>query len=601
MLEDPAHNDIVRWSATGDSFIVVDTNLFTTKILPQHFKHSNFASFVRQLNKYDFHKIKNTEEGSSHQNGEFKHPEFTKDSKDNLDSIRRKAPQPRKNQQQIDEAGAQQLDTIQRELINLRESQDETSMRLSKTIEQCNSTCTEMGHMQRLLGTHINFVRQHEEVMRKILAIMSSISAEVQHLRRNQPREMEHTEGLSPADTTGMGSTTSTSPETITHNGSHNDPLSPAEQVKQLVHSYDSMSRPSLQMGGNSFDQMADPYGGYNAGVAQNGNGMGPMNGPHQQSQNTFVPNMGGNMDIMFNNNDSFGMAHQHHGNGGGSGMATPSRQLPGRKRSTPNTPHWHTSPSVLLVEDDPTCRRIGAKFLQNAHCTVDLADDGLIAVNKMRRKRYDLVLMDIMMPNLDGCTAAHLIRQFEPRTPIIAMTSNIRTDDINAYFSNGMTDVLPKPFTKDGLLQLLERMLGHLKEPRSSMGNGHIPPPIDVSHAHVPDHPISEAPKTTSIKFSASPIPAKSPGTAVMYGHGGTPEDMGGEQGLPQVHTPVTMEDGYMGIMGGYNLEGNTPQPGGYGSPSSANKRRRDGHIGHQSAPPEDMYHGVDMKRQRY
>lgn len=66
------------------------------------------------------------------------------------------------------------------------------------------------------------------------------------------------------------------------------------------------------------------------------------------------------------------------------------------------------------------------------------MQDDGLIAVNKMGRKTYDLVLMDIMMPNLDGCSAAALIRQFNTDTPIIAMTSNIRRDDINNYFSNG-------------------------------------------------------------------------------------------------------------------------------------------------------------------
>jgi osomolarity two-component system response regulator SKN7 len=55
-----------------------------------------------------------------------------------------------------------------------------------------------------------------------------------------------------------------------------------------------------------------------------------------------------------------------------------------------------------------------------------------------MGRKSYDLVLMDIMMPNLDGCSAAALIRQFNADTPIIAMTSNIRRDDINNYFNNG-------------------------------------------------------------------------------------------------------------------------------------------------------------------
>ena len=63
---------------------------------------------------------------------------------------------------------------------------------------------------------------------------------------------------------------------------------------------------------------------------------------------------------------------------------------------------------------------------------------DGLEAVNKVNAgSKYDLVLMDIIMPNLDGVSATHLIRQFDA-TPIIAMTSNIRSDDISMYFQHG-------------------------------------------------------------------------------------------------------------------------------------------------------------------
>lgn len=60
-------------------------------------------------------------------------------------------------------------------------------------------------------------------------------------------------------------------------------------------------------------------------------------------------------------------------------------------------------------------------------------------------------------MPRLDGVSATSLIRQFDHMTPIISMTSNSKPDDITKYYSSGMNDVLPKPFTKDGLLQMLE------------------------------------------------------------------------------------------------------------------------------------------------
>lgn len=67
MLEDNADEDVVSWGPGGDCFVVKDMNEFTKSILPRMFKHSNFASFVRQLNKYDFHKIKNNEDGGHEQ------------------------------------------------------------------------------------------------------------------------------------------------------------------------------------------------------------------------------------------------------------------------------------------------------------------------------------------------------------------------------------------------------------------------------------------------------------------------------------------------------------------------------------------------------
>ena len=62
MLEENTFPDIVSWSPKGDCFVITDLEGFTTHILPRMFKHSNFASFVRQLNKYDFHKVRHTDD-----------------------------------------------------------------------------------------------------------------------------------------------------------------------------------------------------------------------------------------------------------------------------------------------------------------------------------------------------------------------------------------------------------------------------------------------------------------------------------------------------------------------------------------------------------
>jgi len=120
------------------------------------------------------------------------------------------------------------------------------------------------------------------------------------------------------------------------------------------------------------------------------------------------------------------------------------------RKKSATFDPGWIRQPQVLLVEDDSTCRRIGGKFLYAFNCSIDSALDGLEAVNKMHGSKYDLVLMDIIMPNLDGVSACHIIRQFDS-TPIIAMTSNIRSDDIAMYFQHGKTPWRNRP--KNNLL----------------------------------------------------------------------------------------------------------------------------------------------------
>ncbi|KAI5991659.1 HSF-type DNA-binding-domain-containing protein [Pisolithus marmoratus] len=98
MLEDQSFSHVVSWGPNGDCFVVKDMNEFTKSILPRMFKHSNFASFVRQLNKYDFHKVKNTDDSQFGEHSwTFKHPDFHADRRDALENIKRKVPAARKS------------------------------------------------------------------------------------------------------------------------------------------------------------------------------------------------------------------------------------------------------------------------------------------------------------------------------------------------------------------------------------------------------------------------------------------------------------------------------------------------------------------------
>ncbi|KIO04237.1 hypothetical protein M404DRAFT_42467, partial [Pisolithus tinctorius Marx 270] len=98
MLEDQSFSHVVSWGPNGDCFVVKDMNEFTKSILPRMFKHSNFASFVRQLNKYDFHKVKNTDDTQFGEHSwTFRHPDFHADRREALENIKRKVPAARKS------------------------------------------------------------------------------------------------------------------------------------------------------------------------------------------------------------------------------------------------------------------------------------------------------------------------------------------------------------------------------------------------------------------------------------------------------------------------------------------------------------------------
>ena len=121
--------------------------------------------------------------------------------------------------------------------------------------------------------------------------------------------------------------------------------------------------------------------------------------------------------------------------------------------------------PRILLVEDDPTSRRIGAMILTRMAAEVTVAINGEVAVNKCRETSFDLILMDCHMPVLDGLAATRAIRREEAesgerRKPIIALTANVIAEDRNRCFEVGMDDFLSKPIRMPNLIAALQRWL---------------------------------------------------------------------------------------------------------------------------------------------
>jgi signal transduction histidine kinase/DNA-binding response OmpR family regulator/HPt (histidine-containing phosphotransfer) domain-containing protein len=159
----------------------------------------------------------------------------------------------------------------------------------------------------------------------------------------------------------------------------------------------------------------------------------------------------------------------------------------------------------ILLVEDYPTNQQVAMRNLQNAGYQVDLSENGQQAVEACKRKRYDLILMDIEMPVMDGYEATKAIRRLESqftnigekiegsdviaeRTPIVAMTAHAIEEHRQMCIESGMDDFLTKPLRKKELLDMVEEWVslraGSVRESRLSTDGARQHGPISEALA---------------------------------------------------------------------------------------------------------------------
>jgi signal transduction histidine kinase len=112
----------------------------------------------------------------------------------------------------------------------------------------------------------------------------------------------------------------------------------------------------------------------------------------------------------------------------------------------------------ILLVEDVEFNIMVAEKMLQNWNAIVEIAGNGKIAVDKARESSYDIILMDLQMPVMDGYTATKAIREFDTKTPVIALTASITIDIQGKATEFGMNDCITKPFNPRDLYSIIKK-----------------------------------------------------------------------------------------------------------------------------------------------
>ncbi len=119
----------------------------------------------------------------------------------------------------------------------------------------------------------------------------------------------------------------------------------------------------------------------------------------------------------------------------------------------------------VLLVEDDTNFGQVLKNYLELNDFVVELARDGILGLAAFRREKFDICLLDVMMPNMDGFTLAEEIRNVDPEIPLFFLSAKSMKEDILNGYKLGADDYITKPFDSEVLLHKIKAIMKRNQE----------------------------------------------------------------------------------------------------------------------------------------